>query len=110
MALDMLRELAPYKRTARLVDATTQVPSANLDVSTRQTDPPRTGQNPPYFQVERLMRAMAQTPAYMLEQRSFREVELVLFVEEVKVGEVSILRPGSVMGLVSGAGDGFTSL
>lgn len=93
VALDMLREIAPFSRTARLADATNQIVAANLAVLTWQTDPPRTAQNPPYFQIEWLMRALAQTPAYMLQQRSFREVELVLFVDEVKVGEVSILRP-----------------
>lgn len=104
VALDMLREVAPFRRTAPLADATSQVTTANLDLSTRNTDPPRSAQNPPYFQIEWLMRALAQTPSYMLEQRSFREVELVLFVDQIKVGEVSILRPRTRNGLVSAFG------
>ena len=97
LALDTLREIARFGRTGRLADSTIQVTAADLKISTRGTDPPRTAQNPPYFQIEWLMRAVAQTPAYMLEQRSFREVELVLFVNEVKVGEVSIMRPNAAV-------------
>lgn len=110
MALDMLRELAPFKLSARLADGVTRVPPANLDVTTRETDPPRTAQNPPYFRVEWLMRAVARTPAYMLEQRSFREVELGLFVDEIKVGEVDIGRPRSGVGLGEVVGDEGSSL
>ena len=107
LALDMLREVSPFRRTARLVDATTTITAANLNISTRQTDPPRTAQDPPYFQVEWLMRALAKTPAYMLERRSFREVEMGLFIDEVKVGEVSIRRPRTGVGLVSKFSDLF---
>lgn len=45
------------------------------------------------------MKAPAQTPAYMLDQQSFREVETVLFVDEIMVGEVSITRPRTENGL-----------
>lgn len=105
LALGMLREVAPYPRTARLVDTTTPISAANLLLSTRQNNPQRTVQNPPYFQVEWLMKALARTPAYMLEQRSFRELEMTLFVDEVKVGEISIMRPRSGNALVLGSGD-----
>ena len=105
LTLGMLREVAPYPRTARLVDTTTPISAANLLLSTRQNDPPRTVQNPPYFQVEWLMKALARTPAYMLEQRSFREVEMTLFVDEIEVGGISIMRPRSGNALVLGSGD-----
>ena len=109
VTLDTLRELAPFSRTGRLADTISRIGAANLVLSTRQNDPPRTAQNPPYFQVEWLMKALAQTPAYMLEERSFREVEMVLFIDEVKVGEVSIKRPTSGNALVSASGDVLTS-
>lgn len=51
------------------------------------------------------MRALAQTPAYMLEQGSFREVNMILFVDEVKVGEISVKRPEAEMGLIQASGD-----
>lgn len=105
LALDMLRELAPLRRTSVFADATTRIDAANLVLSTRQTNPPRTAVNPPYFQVEWLMRALAETPMYMLEERSFREVDMVLFVDEIKVGEVSIRRPGGGDGLVAAYDD-----
>lgn len=100
VATDMLRDLASFRRTDRLVDGTSRIVAANLVLSTRQNNPPRTAQGPPYFQVEWLMKAVAQTPAYMLEQRSFREVEMVLYVNEIKVGEVSIQRPRTGNGIV----------
>lgn len=109
MALDMLREIAPFKRTARLGDGATLITAANLVVSTRQTDPPRTAQNPPYFQVQWLMKALAQTPTYMLEQANFREVDMVLSVNEVKVGEISAQRPRNGNGLSPASGDLSTS-
>lgn len=109
MALDMLREIAPFKRTARLGDGATLITAANLVVSTRQTDPPRTAQNPPYFQVQWFMKALAQTPTYMLEQANFREVEMVLSVNEVKVGEISAQRPRNGNGLLPASGDLSTS-
>lgn len=109
VALDMLREIAPYSRTRRLANTITEVGAANLVLQTRQNDPPRTVQNPPYFQIEWLMKALAQTPAYMLEEGSFREVEMVLFVDEVKVGEVSIKRLTTGNALVSASSDVLTS-
>ena len=105
MAIDMLRELAPFSRTDRFADTRTLISAANLILSTRQNNPPRTVRNPPYFQVEWLMRALAQTPAYMLEQGSFREVNMILFVDEVKVGEISVKRPEAEMGLIQASGD-----
>ena len=108
MALDMLRDIAFSRRTARLADGATLIKAANLIISTRQTDPPRTAQDPPFFQVEWFMRALARTPAYMLDQRNFKEVEMVLFVEEVKVGEVSVRRPGTGSGLLP-ASDGLST-
>lgn len=49
------------------------------------------------------MKALAQTPAYMLEQRSFREVDMILFVNEVQVGEISIKRPSAGDGFITGS-------
>ena len=109
VALDMLRELAFFSRKARLADATTEVPSAKLDLSTRQDNPPRTVQNPPFLQVEWIMRALAQTPAYMLEQRSFREVDMVLFVDGIKVGEASVKRPRTPGNELLPASDGVST-
>lgn len=86
LALDMLRELAPQRRTSRFADFTTRINAANLVLSTRQNKPPRTERDPPYFQFECLMRALAETPIHMLEERSFREVDMVLFVDEIKKG------------------------
>lgn len=105
VALDMLRDMAPINQRACLGDAITRVPDANLDLSTRETNPPRTAYNPPYFQAEWLMRALAQTPVYMLEQRSFRELDMVLFVDEMKVGEASVRRPTSGTGLLPASGN-----
>lgn len=87
--LDMLRELADYTRTVRIVNDTTYVRSAGLDIFTVDpNDPSRTFKNPPYFQAEWLVRAMAQIPAYMLKQRSFRELDIELYVDDIKVGLV----------------------
>lgn len=88
-ALDMLRELAEYKRTVRLDNDSTFIRSAGIEITTIDPNSPsRTVRNPPYFQAEWLMRALAQTPAYMLEQRSFREVDMELYVDNIKVGLV----------------------
>ena len=108
MAIDLLRDLAAHGRVAHFADFTAYLDAANLVISTRQNRPPRTALDPPYFQTEWLMRAVAQTPAYMLEQGSFREVDMVLYVDEVKVGEVSIRRPRSGSGLVR-ASDGVST-
>lgn len=90
----MLRELAPRRRSSRFADYATRINAANLVLSTRQNKPPRTERDPPYFQFEWLMRALAETPIYMLEERSFREVDMVLFVDEIKIGEISVRRLG----------------
>ena len=92
VAIDTLRELSVYDRTRDFDDFTSYIGEANMVITTRQTNPPRTARDPPYFQVEWLMRALAQTPAYMLEQRSFKEVDMVLFVDGTKIGEVSLRR------------------
>lgn len=55
------------------------------------------------------MKALAQTPAYMLEQGSFREFDMILFVDEVKVGEMSVKRPGTEIGLIQASDDVATS-
>ena len=103
MAIDTIRRLSVHGRTREFRDFTDYMETANLVISTRQTDPPRTARDPPYFQIEWLMRALAQTPAYMLEQRSFREVDMELFVDEVKVGEVSLRRPVGGVELTQGS-------
>ena len=51
------------------------------------------------------MRALAQTPAYMLEQRSFREVDMALFVDEVEVGGIELRVPRRGTGLIPGSDD-----
>jgi len=109
-ALDMLRELADYKRTVRLTEDTTFIRSSGLDISTIDpNNPPRTVRNPPYFQAEWLMRALAQTPAYMLEQRSFREVDMDLFVDEIKIGVISLKKRPAPSGLLQSAFNASTS-
>ena len=109
LALDMLRDLARFPTRARVIDSTTYIKAGNLNLATRETNPPRTSRNPPYFQAEWLMKALAQTPSYMLDQRSFKEAELVLFIDEIKVGEVSMKRPGTGNGLMQASGDVSTS-
>ena len=92
VAIDTLRELSVYGRTRDFHDFTSYIGIADMVITTRQTNPPRTARDPPYFQIEWLMRALAETPAYMLEQRSFKEVDMVLFVDDIKIGEVSLRR------------------
>ena len=92
-AFHVLRALAPYKVTARLVSDSIHITNSILRLSIRDANnPPRTASNPPYFQAEWLMRAMAQMPTYMLQQGSFREVSMDISVDEIKVAEVSLSR------------------
>ena len=109
LVLDMLRELAVCGRTAQFTDFTTYFEAANIVISTQHTNPPRTPHNPPYFQVEWLMRALAQMPTYMLEQRDFREVDMVLFVDEVEVGGIRLRVARRGTGPIPGSDDISTS-
>ena len=105
MAIDMLLELAVYAQAARFADFTMHLNNAHLVVSTQQSSPPSTVHNPLYFRMEWLMRALAETPAYMLEQRSFKEVDMTVFANEVEVGKIFIKRPRTATGLVQGFSD-----
>ena len=103
-ALDILRDWAFYDRTGFLGGVTTQLNAVNLVIQTRSA-PGRTRQDPPYFQIEWPMRALGQMPAYMLEQQSFREVDMVLFVDGIIVEEVAVKKPGGGTGLMQASGD-----
>ena len=109
LVLELLRELAVCGRTAQFTDFNMYCKAANVFVSTQHTNPPRTPHDPPYFQVEWLMRALAQTPTYMLEQRDFREVDMDLFVDEVEVGGVQLRVPRTGTSPIPGSDDISTS-
>ena len=89
--LDMLRELADYKRTVRINDDRTLVISAGVEIITNDANnPPRTASNPPYFEAEWLMRALAAIPAHMLADKTFSEVDATIFVDDIEVGHFSL--------------------
>lgn len=91
--LDMLRELAVNARTDRMPSFISHLDSSKFYVSVRDTNnPPRTAGNPPYFQAEWLMRAVAQMPAFMVKRWMFRECEVDVEVEGIRVGEIKVSR------------------
>ena len=100
--LDMLRELASFPSIGRMTADVTYVKSSKLFLEFHDpNDPPRTMMNPPYFQSEWLMRALAQMPDYMLEQRSFREAEIDISVDGIKIGMVSLSKKNPRVGVAT---------
>lgn len=92
-ALDALRGLYSYKRAARVSHTTTPLLAADLELITLDANsPPRTRQNPPYFQAQLLMRALAQMPGYMLGLGKFMEVSMEISVDKTMVGWVLLRR------------------
>ena len=92
-ALDALRGLADYRRTALISDSITPLLAADLEVITVDANvPPRTSRNPPYFQAQWLMRALAEMPGYMLGLGIFMETSIEISVDKTLVGWVLLRR------------------
>jgi len=92
-ALDLLRDLAPYRLTTRLLAESHYIQWSNFYVTARDPNrAPRTIKHPPYFQLEWFIRALAQMPAFMVEQDDFREVEITIIVDDIRVGEVFLTK------------------
>ena len=91
--LDMLRDLAHFNPATRLVSNFKRIGSADLIYILRDPNsPPRTSRHPPYLQAEWVMRALAQTPVHMVQQQDFREVGVSIYVDDLKIGEVTLIR------------------
>ena len=88
---DILRELSMFPTIARMVTDVTHIVSTGLYVGfSDANDPPRTIRDPPYFQGEWLVKALARIPSYMVQRQRFREVEAGVSVDGIKVGKVSL--------------------
>ncbi len=101
IVLSFIREISPNKRTARVVDFTISIDAPPITtagqpiaVSFRSIgSPPRTAANPPYFQIEWLIKAFGQLPQYMFDHANFREVVFMgIKVDGVRVGEGYVVR------------------
>lgn len=92
-ALDLLREFAVFPRTARLVADVTHVRTSDLYLKYRDpNNPPRTMADPPFFENEWLLRALALMPAFMVSQGTYKEVKIQITVDEIIIGEVSLTK------------------
>ena len=88
---DILRELSIFPTIARMVTDVTHIISTGLYIGfIDANDPPRTMSDPPYFQGEWLVKALARIPSYMVQRQRFREVEAGISVDNIKVGKVSL--------------------
>lgn len=91
-ALDMLRELSIFDRSAHVRLQTIGVHSSGLYVTTSGPSTPIPPGSEEIFKYEWLMAVMGQMPGFMVRQRSFREVRVGVFVGEVEVGRVDVQR------------------
>lgn len=92
-ALDALRGMSSFKRADRISDTITPLLAADLELMTVDANsPPRTRRNPPYFQAQSMMRALAQMPGYMLGQGNFMEVSMEITIDRTIVGRVLLRR------------------
>lgn len=99
-ALSALRGMSNYNREDRIGDSVTPLLAANLEMVTVEVDSPaHTGRNPPYFQAQSVMRALAEMPGYMLEQGKFMEVGMEISVDGTMVGWVLLRRVEMANGL-----------
>lgn len=94
-ALDAMRELSSHKSVARWNDSTTSILTPEhvlppgLEVTCIDANkPPRTWRNPPYFQAQSVMRALALMPGHMLRREIFRELSMEVLVGRTRVGWV----------------------
>ena len=97
---DILRELSMFPTIARMVTDVAHIVSTGLYIGfSDANDPPRTIRDPPYFQGEWLVKALARIPSYMVQRQKFREVEVGISVDGIKVGEVSLNKAGPSPGV-----------
>lgn len=90
-SLDLLRAFAEFPRTARIDSGVTRFRAGNSYLKYRDpNNPPRTKWNPPYFENEWILRALALMPGFMVKRQSFREVQIIISVAEIIIGEVDL--------------------
>ena len=101
-SFDILRAFAAFPRSGRIVADVTHIRTGNLYLAYRDpNDPPRTQVNPPYFENEWLLRALALAPGYMVQRQLFREVNIRITVDHFQVGEISLSRKKPTLGLAT---------
>lgn len=67
--------------------------SAGLRISAfNATSPARTPSNPPYFQLQYLMSAIAGLPRTMVQRGHFREADMFIWVDGIEIGTATVRR------------------
>ena len=101
VVLTFLQVFASNPRTKQVPDFDMEVNHPPITVAgapvilafRNQGNPPRTAENPPYFQMEWLIKGLAKLPQYMLETRDLNNVLSMVFdVDGVEVGWGYMLR------------------
>ena len=101
-SLDLLREFSMFPRYARLVSDVTHVRTTNLYLGYRDAnDPPRTKADPPYFENEWLLRALALMPGFMVSQQAFEEVSIKITVDQIMISELSLTKKRPTLSLAT---------
>ena len=101
VVLTFLQAVASNPRTKRVPDFDMEINQPPITLAgepvllafRNQGNPPRTAENPPYFQLEWLIKGLAKLPQYMLESRDLNNVlSMVFSVDGVDVGWGYMLR------------------
>ena len=99
--LAFIHEISVNRRTTRVQPGEITIDTPPITVAGQPitiswksaSTPPGTAANPPYFQLEWLIKGFGQLPQYMIEHASFRDVLFMgLKVDGVQVGECYMVR------------------
>ncbi len=113
-----IKEMAVHDRNARVIEFTAAINTPPITVAGQpimisfrdRNNPPRTAENPPYFQWEWLIKAFGRLPQHMLDARDFRSVlQMTLTVDNVPVGEGYVVRHHPDLQVVGGTGGNVTT-
>lgn len=91
-ALDALRGLSSYQKTALVLDSDTPLLNAGVDLITKDLDDPPSIGKVPQLQAQWVVRALAQMPEFMLGRGTFMEVSMEIAVDGTPVGWVLLKR------------------
>lgn len=84
-----LGELAPLGTKDPVPEDSITVPLAMTQFSWYNLlDPPRTPENPPYFELSWLIKTLGSIPKYMLDKGVFSELHAVIVVDDVPLADI----------------------